>query len=95
LALLSTAGNPADSNQRPRNSVEVYMSEPTFDIFSGSSDKDARWLESIEGLSKARERMERLAEVRPGAYFLYDPASHSILAKTDSAKQLQYETQEK
>jgi hypothetical protein len=71
------------------------MSEPTFDIFSGTSDKDARWLESIEGLSKARGRMERLAEVRLGAYFLYDPLSHSILAKTDSSKQLQYETQEK
>jgi hypothetical protein len=39
--------------------------------------------------------MERLAEVRLGAYFLYDPLSHSILAKTDSSKQLQYETQEK
>jgi hypothetical protein len=71
------------------------MSEPTFDIFSGTSDKDARWLESIEGLPKARGRMEHLAEVRPGAYFLYDPASHSILANTDSSRQLQYETQDK
>jgi hypothetical protein len=69
------------------------MSEPTFDIFSGSSDKDARWLESIEGLSEARVRMESLAEIRPGAYFLYDPVNHSILAKTNGTKQLQ--TQEK
>jgi hypothetical protein len=66
------------------------MSESTFDIFSGSSDKDARWLESIEGLSKARGRMESLAEIRPGAYFLYDPVNHSILAKTNSTKQLEY-----
>jgi hypothetical protein len=85
----------ADSNQRRRYGVKPYMSEPTFDIFSGTSDKDARWLESIEGLSRARGRMERLAEVRPGAYFLYDPLSHSILAKSDITKQLQFETQEK
>jgi hypothetical protein len=71
------------------------MSEPTFDIFSGTSDKDARWLESIDGLSKALGRMESLAEIRPGAYFLYDPVNHSILAKADGAQQLQYQTQEK
>jgi hypothetical protein len=71
------------------------MSEQTFDIFSGTSDKDARWLESVEGLSKTRERMERLAEVRPGAYFLYNPQSHSILAKADTTKQPQFETQER
>ena len=84
-----------DSNQRRSYSVKVHMSEPTLDIFSGTSDRDARWLESIQGLSKARGRMERLAEVRPGAYFLYDPLSHSILAKSDTTKQLQFETQEK
>ena len=71
------------------------MSEPTFDIFAGSSDKDARWLESVQGLSKALGRMESLAEIRPGAYFLYDPVNQFILAKTNSTKQLQYQTQEK
>lgn len=65
------------------------MSESTFDIFSGTSDKDARWLESVEGLSEARERMEHIAAVRPGAYFLYDPLSHSILAKSGTTEQLQ------
>jgi len=65
------------------------MSEPTFDIFSGTSEKDARWLESADGLPAARERMEHLAAVRPGAYFLYSPSSHSILATTDTSKQLE------
>lgn len=64
------------------------MSEPTFDIFSGTSEKDARWLESATGLATARERMEHLAAVRPGAYFLYSPLSHSILATRDTTKQL-------
>jgi hypothetical protein len=70
------------------------MSEQTFDLFSGASDKDARWLESVEGLSEARERMEHIAAVRPDAYFLYDPLSRSVLAKADTTKQLQFETQE-
>ena len=65
------------------------MSEPTFDIFSGTSEKDARWLESAEGLTTARERMEHIAAVRPGAYFLYSPSSHSILTIRDTTKQLQ------
>jgi hypothetical protein len=63
------------------------MSEPTFDIFAGTSDKDARWLESVEGLSNARERLEQIAAVRPGAYFLYSPLSRSVLAKSDTRKQ--------
>jgi hypothetical protein len=30
------------------------MSEPKFDIFSGELDKDAMWIETVEGLSNAR-----------------------------------------
>jgi hypothetical protein len=71
------------------------MREQMFDIFSGTSDKDARWLESAEELSTARARMEHLATVRPGAYFLYSPASHSILAKCDTSERLQTALREK
>jgi len=65
------------------------MGEPAFDIFSGTSEKDARWLESADGLPTARDRMDHLAAVRPGAYFLYSPLSHSILAMKDTSEQLQ------
>jgi hypothetical protein len=69
--------------------MSATMSEVTFDIFSGTSDTDAVWLESVEGLSKARERLEQIAAVRPGAYFLYSPRSRSILAKSNTTKQFQ------
>jgi hypothetical protein len=59
------------------------MKEPTFDIFSGASDKDALWVEAVEGLSKARERMEQIAAEKPGPYFLFSGASHSILARVE------------
>ncbi len=60
------------------------MKEPTFDIFYGTSDKDAVWLEAVEGFSAARERMEEIAARTPGQYFLFSPASHSILARTET-----------
>jgi len=71
------------------------MSEPTFDIFSGTSDRDAVWLECVDGLSEARQRLERIAAVIPGAYFLYDSASRSVIAKSSTTKQLQIEFAEK
>jgi hypothetical protein len=67
------------------------MKEPTFDIFSGTSDRDAVWLECVDGLSQARQRLERIAAAIPGAYFLYDPASRSVIAKSSTTKQLQIE----
>jgi hypothetical protein len=71
------------------------MKEPLFDVFSGASEKDAVFRVSVEGLSNARRRMEQMAANVPGAYFLYSPLSHSILAKIDTGKQLQFARQEK
>lgn len=60
------------------------MSEPIFDIFQGSSDKDAIWLEAVPGLANARQRMEEIAKGAPGQYFVFAPQSHSILARIDT-----------
>ena len=54
------------------------MKEPTVDIFSGHSDKDPLWLEAVQGLSKARERVEQIATQNPGQYFLFCSSNHSI-----------------
>lgn len=51
-------------------SIEMTQ-EPRFDIFSGSIDKDALRIEAVEGLAKARERMEELAANVPGKYFVF------------------------
>jgi len=47
------------------------MRVPNYHVFSGSRDKDALWLESIEGLGAANERMEQLAAEKPGPYFIF------------------------
>jgi len=39
---------------------------PSFDIFRGRfGDKDVVWIEAVEGLATARERMEHFASQRP------------------------------
>jgi hypothetical protein len=60
------------------------MKEPTFDIFSGDHDKDAIWVEAVAGLSNARERMEQIARVKPGRYFLFSCTDHSVLARVET-----------
>ena len=60
--------------------------EARFDIFSGSPDKDAMWIEAVSGLAKARERMEELAQQVPGRYFVFATHSRSLLAKIDTTK---------
>jgi len=62
------------------------MKEPSFDIFSGRSDKDAVWIEAVQGLSNARARMHEIAAQTPGQYFIFSVGSHAILAQTETFK---------
>lgn len=64
------------------------MREPAFDIFSGTTDKDAMWMEAVEGLASARERMEEIARTNPGQYFVFAQRSRAILARVDTRKHL-------
>jgi hypothetical protein len=62
------------------------MSVPTYDIFSGAGYQDARWLEAVEGLAAACERMKYLAEQIPGPYFVFSTESKGILATVDTTQ---------
>ncbi len=46
------------------------MDEGSFDIFAGSPEKSALWVEVVEGFSRAQQRMDQIAVERPGVYFL-------------------------
>ncbi len=63
------------------------MDEGTFDIFSGAPEEHGLWIEAVEGLSKARERMGQMAAQTPGKYFLFSGGSQSILSRIQSLKQ--------
>lgn len=60
--------------------------EPNFDIFRGLPDKNAVWVEAVEGLSAARDRMEQIARDKPGNYFVFSRMDHSILGLRRSAE---------
>jgi len=60
------------------------MENRIFDIFAGSSDADALWVEAVEGLSNARERMEQIAAEKPGRYFVFCSRDHTILAQVET-----------
>jgi hypothetical protein len=64
------------------------MDEPLFDIFSGTCDKNAMWIEAAAGLAGARERMKEIAARDPGEYFIFSQRTHAILARIDTRKTL-------
>jgi hypothetical protein len=62
------------------------MDERTFDIFRGTFDKDAEWVEAVGELSIARHRMEEIAAAAPDRYFVFSRRSHAALARIDTRK---------
>jgi hypothetical protein len=56
----------------------------TFDIFAGVFQQNAIWLEAVQGLLQATERMEQIASKKPGQYFVFCSATHAVVASTDS-----------
>lgn len=69
-----------------RETALMIKSKPRFDIFSGSLDNDAMWIECVPGLEKARDRMAELSAQIPGRYFVFSIHSRTILAHTDTTK---------
>ena len=57
--------------------------EKTFDVFSGTQ-KNAMWVEVVEGLSNARERMQQIAAKEPGQYFVFCTATHASVCEIET-----------
>jgi hypothetical protein len=63
---------------------------PIFDIFRGHYlDKEATWLEAVQGLDTARDRMRQIAVDNPGSYFVYSCSDHLVLDIMNTAKPLE------
>ncbi len=60
---------------------------PKFDIFSGDIDRDALWIEAVEGLGCAVECMKDLAAQSPGPYSIFCARTHQVLAAIDRTTQ--------
>ena len=62
------------------------MDQGIVDIFSGAPEEHGLWVEAIEGLSNARQRMGHIAAEKPGKYFIFSSGSLSILTRIETLK---------
>jgi hypothetical protein len=63
--------------------MEVF----TYDIFSGLQDKNAMWVESVEGLRAAYERMKEIAAKTRGRYFVFCTRTNNVVASVDTTRE--------
>ena len=61
------------------------MIPQSYDIFSGSPEKEPLWLESVSGLAPASQRMNELARTTPGAYFVFCVHTKEVLEAIDTS----------
>jgi hypothetical protein len=68
--------------QHPRRRPLVAQMTCIFDIFATLPDGTPLWFGSVEGFDEARKRMSRLAQNRPGKYFLYSEESGEVIERS-------------
>lgn len=68
-----------------RSRGRTLVQNLTFDIFSGELEEDARWLEAVQGLDSAKDRMKQIASEKPGKYFIFCTANRSVLERTETS----------
>ena len=57
--------------------------EPVYDIFSGTPEENALWLETLIGPANARNRMEEVAECGNADHvFVYSRANQRVVCET-------------
>jgi hypothetical protein len=70
---------------RPKN-IEWSESETMeYDIFSGHDHEDAIWIDAVDGLAAAADRMNQLAREKPGPYFVFCTNKYKILICIDTS----------
>lgn len=57
---------------------------PAFNLFMGDSEhrNSAQWLEAVDGLTEAEERLRQIARERPGhSFFVFDLRTRKVLLR--------------
>jgi hypothetical protein len=62
------------------------LSQEKFDIFQVQVDQEPIWMEVVDGLGCAFERMKELAAEKPAHYFVRSLNTHEVLASVDASK---------
>jgi hypothetical protein len=61
------------------------MSVPLYDVFRGHPNKEALWIEAVDGLGAANDRMKEHAQRIPGSYFVFCQRTHAVMARIDTS----------
>jgi hypothetical protein len=56
-----------------------------YDIFCGHDQNDAIWIDAVESLGAAADRMNQLARDQPGPYFVFCTNKYKVLASIDTS----------
>jgi len=57
-----------------------------FDIFSGAFDRDPMWIETVEGLDSACDRMREHAAQNHGKFFVFCMETHKVVDSIDTTE---------
>ena len=57
----------------------------TYDIFKKTSDKDGVWLEAVQGLQQAKERLLHHRSASTGEYLVFDTTEDKFIDVWDEA----------
>jgi hypothetical protein len=63
----------------------VYI-DRTYDIFKKTSNKDAVWLETVQGLQQAKKRLLHYRSDSTGDYLVFDAAEAKFIDVWDEAE---------
>jgi hypothetical protein len=55
------------------------MDDLVFDIFRKTSDKDAVWVEEVQGLWQLKKRLISLNTTVPGTYLVFDATADKFI----------------
>jgi hypothetical protein len=60
-------------------------SVPPYDIFRGHPKKDPMWVEALDRLTAANDRMVEYSRQNPGPYFIFCHSTRAVLASIDTS----------
>ncbi len=66
------------------------MKKLKYHIFSGSREKGGLWLDSVEGLDAAKDRIRQLSEKTPGHYYVFCAKTLEPLVTVDTSALARY-----
>ncbi len=61
------------------------MSSPYLDIFKKDAHGNPVWIDAVQDLNDARQRLSELALALPGEYFVFDHRTHSVVHQQPQA----------